>query len=333
MIKIAFYGNGSGATAWRFTTPAKYLLKSGKFDIRVPKEGMITDDLDWADIIITQGLVDKVLIATLYMAQQEFGKKIIVEFDDYTVAEDSSPHKERHLQHNAPEVMKIAMEHADMVTTTTDFLADKFKEHNKNVVVLPNCFDKEAYDMPIMENTEDTVRIGWFGSITHYEDFKLCAPALKRILKEYPNTSFTWAGDPRMIDYLKGCDNVECHKWTMMTDSLRNYAVKFNSMRWDIGLSPIRDTLFNKCKSNIKPMEYGVFKIPCIASDVGPYKDFGDAVVLAKTSEDWYRELKKMVEDKKHRKAIGKKMYDYVWENFDLEKNINKFIEAYTSLV
>lgn len=333
MINVAFYGNGSGATVWRLTDPAKYLALSGDFDIRVPESGMAEVDLQWADIIVIQGLVDKELLAYLYMYQQEAGKRIIVEFDDYIVVEKDSPHKQEHVMHQVPEVMAIAMGFADMVTTTTDVLAKRFSKFNKNVRVLPNFMDPDRWFLEPQRHNEPEVRIGWAGSLTHYKDFKECARGLNKIMGEFPQVKVCLSGDPRNADWLKYEDRVNYYQFPNIRDSLHGYTSKLNSMRWDIGIAPLRDTVFNKGKSNIKPMEYGIFEIPCVASRVEPYKYFDGHVALATTKEEWYRELKLLVEDENLRRKTGAAMREWVIKTHDLSKNAHLWVEAYKSLV
>jgi len=332
MKRILFFGNNSGARFWRFADPARYLERTGKFEIRMNDGIMTYGDLIWADIIITQGIVDKMMIAAFYGAQQDIGKKWIVEFDDWIVAEKNSPHKLEHEVSHATEVIPIQMKVCDMVTTTTPYLASKFKKYNKNVTVLPNFLDPERWDVPILHNREDSIKIGWAGSMTHFDDFSECTWALKEILKKYPKTELCLVGDPRLIDLFKGY-KVSLSQWPSMATGLTDYTSKFSSSRWDIGIAPIRDTEFNRCKSNIKPLEYGALEIPCVASDVEPYKNFDGHVLLSSNKYEWYDNLKNLVEDKEYRQGLGKNMRQYVWDNFDLSKNIGLFVAAYESLV
>lgn len=332
MIKIIFFGNESGAQYWRFIDPSKYLLKTGDFDVRINVGDLSLEDLKWSDIIITQGAIDKLMISMFYMAQEEWGKSWIVEFDDWITVEKNSPFKLEHTYSNVPEIMSIQMKNCSMITTTTEFLAKRFRKLNKNVCILPNFLDPERWNVPILRNPENTIRIGWAGSMTHFDDFSVCSWALRKILKEYPNTELHISGDPRVADWFKRIDNIYVHTWPSMKSGLHDYTSKLASSRWDIGIAPLRDTFFNRCKSNIKPLEYGAVKVPCVASDVGPYQNFDGHVLIASNKYEWYDHLKNLIEDKEYRRTLGDQMYQYVWDNFNLEKNIGLFIEAYKSL-
>lgn len=328
-IKVIFYGNGSGAEMWRFQDPSKYMAKSGKFEIKIPKGDMTWEDLMWADIIVVQGLVDKLRISMIYAAQQEYGKKLVVEFDDYFRVEKDSPFKMIHNIHKAPEMIQVTMKIADMVVTTTEYLAEKFRKLNDNVKVCPNFMDMDRWDLPTLPNDSNEIRIFWAGSMTHLNDLKESVWALKKIMKEYPNVKFVTMGDPRIKDYFEGY-NVEC----MLGIHGDYYQKRLHGARFDIGIAPLRNTGFNRCKSYIKPLEYGICKVPSVASDVEPYQHFEEGTVLiAKSKEEWYELLKRLIDNESYRKELGQKMYEYVKREFDLEKKIGIYIDAYSSLV
>jgi glycosyltransferase involved in cell wall biosynthesis len=157
MTKIVAWGNESGAFQWRIADPLKYMKKKG-FEVATPNEGITRDWAEWGDVYLLQSCTDKDGIALLYEYQQEHGKKIVVDCDDYLEMDDSNPHKFEHQIFDANFVIKRTMQVADMVTTTTDYLAKKLKEFNKKVVILPNFMDFERWKLPILKNTSNTIR-------------------------------------------------------------------------------------------------------------------------------------------------------------------------------
>jgi hypothetical protein len=76
----------------------------------------------------------------------------------------------------------------------------------------------------------------------------------------------------------------------------------------DIGLAPLVDTPFNRCKTNLKWLEFSALAVPTIASDVEPYSrciQHGVDGFLAKTSEDMVRELGRLIRDPDLRRSVG----------------------------
>jgi glycosyltransferase involved in cell wall biosynthesis len=78
------------------------------------------------------------------------------------------------------------------------------------------------------------------------------------------------------------------------------------SQKWDIGIAPLINDEFNRGKSHIKWMEYAMCGIPCVASDVAPYKVIRNGIDGILTDDDhWYYNLRRLVRDRNLRAAIG----------------------------
>ena len=62
-------------------------------------------------------------------------------------------------------------------------------------------------------------------------------------------------------------ENAFYHRvWTQpVTSYAKNYS------KFDVSLAPIKDTMFNRMKSQLKIIEAGFYKKALIASDIGPY--------------------------------------------------------------
>jgi len=335
-MKIVMYGNDSGSKFWRLVDPAKYLSKNG-IEAYVSEEGINEYEANWADIIVVQSCTDKNGIAYLYQMQQEKGLKIVVESDDYFDLNDDSPFKEEHNLHDAKFVITQTMKIADLITTTTDYLAKKLSKFNKNVEVLPNFMDLERWDLKKLKNNDGTIRIGYLGSITHLEDVKMISEPVKRISKEFPEVRLILMGDPRLAEFFEGVPME-----VMNGVPFEAYPAKLHSLRLDIGLAPLRDTEFNKCKSNIKWQEYSVAKVPGIFSPtVYESSSFhitfdGNVGMIAENEEQWYRCLKNYIICKPLRKDIASRAYSFITGTskggYSLENHITRWISAYNKL-
>lgn len=328
-MKVAMFPNSSGSAYWRMYDPAVYLRRAG-IDARVITGGITDDVAGEVDIVVLQGCVDKEGIALLRAYQQLQGLKIVVDMDDYLHPADDNPYKKEHEIHNYAEIVKITMGIADMVTCTTEDLAIELSKYTKKVVVLPNSMDMERWDLPKYTNDSDQFRIGWVGSSTHYEDLKMIEKPLKRILDEFPHTKFIAVGELRLQEMFKGY-NVEI----MPGVEFDAYPAKLHGLRLDMGLAPLRDTKFNRCKSPIKFYEYAIAKVPGVYSPtVYHQRGFdGKFGMEATDEEDWYRTMKNMVISKEIREDIISGAYGYVRTRCDLKKTIVLWKRAYESLL
>lgn len=329
-MKIVAWGNDSGSKFWRLIDPFKYLNKR-HHEAYVSENGINDKEVAWADVCIVQSCTDKNGIALLRQYQVEKGKKIIVECDDGLDLNDDSPFKDDHKRFDAKFVITKTMEIADMITTTTPYLADQLRVYNDNVKVLPNSMDFDRWDMPYRKNETGFIRIGWAGSITHVDDMKMIAEPVKKICKEFPKVQLIMVGDPRVADIFKGY-NVE---W-MNGVPFEAWPAKLHSLQLDIGLAPLRNTYFNKCKSNIKWMEYSIAYIPGIYSPTAYLmsNDHFDGTYgqIAETEDQWYRCLKNYIVCPKLREDIAKRARSCITTSHTLKNNIRLWEEAYRSL-
>jgi O-antigen biosynthesis protein len=327
-MKIVAWGNSSGAFDWRIGDPLKYMAKKG-FEVKVPEDGITKEWAEWADVYLLQSCTDKDGIALLYEYQQEHGKKIVVDCDDYLEMDESNPHKIEHKMFDANFVIKRTMQIADMITTTTDYLAGKLNEFNKNVVVLPNFMDLDRWQLPILKNTSNTIRIGWAGSITHLEDMKLIIEPLKKICDEFPQVQLIFVGDPRV-----GIPFAGYRLENMMGVPFRFWPTKLHSLRLDIGLAPLKDTEFNRCKSRIKFYEYGICQVPGVFSPTAYMERAfdGNFGMIANSEDEWYKQLRNLILCKALREDLGNAAFAHVVERCSLKRNIHLWVKAYSNL-
>lgn len=327
-MKIIAYPNPSGSAKWRLEHPFKYLRRHG-VEAWVSDEGITEKAASWADIIVLQQCVDREGIALLYAYQQEHGKKIIVDLDDFPILNDDNPHAIEHKISDAANVVMRTVEIADMVTVTTEYLAEKIRPYNKNVVILPNYMDLEFWDKPKRFNTSKSIRIGWAGSMTHIKDLEYLRQPLEHLYKEYPQCQFIFVGETRLADVLPNLP-IE----TIPGLPMESWPTKLNALQWDIGLAPLLNNEFNKCKSNIKWQEYAIAQIPGVFSPtVYQERGFdGHFGMIAENQDHWYRALKNMIDFPQLRQDIRESAYTHVTRRFSLEKNIEQWIKAYKSV-
>jgi glycosyltransferase involved in cell wall biosynthesis len=258
----------------------------------------------------------------------------VVECDDWIELNKDSPFKVEHKRYDAYRTITRTMEVADMVTTTTKYLANKLKKYNNNVVVLPNYIDIDEWNLPLIYNDTGTIRIGWVGSITHVDDVKMIVEPIKSICKEFKNVQLVTMGDPRVGALFKGLP-VESQNGVPYDA----YPAKLRSLRLDIGLAPLQDNVFNRCKSNIKWLEYSLVGVPGVYSPIVYTDEVNHSVhfdgiygQVAENEEQWYRCIKNYIICENLRKDIASRARGCVISGYTLKTNIKRWVKAYKSL-
>lgn len=282
------------------------------------------------------------------------GKKIVFDNDD--TYEDDGGFKfnqyldQKRLEKNLGKLQTVInqfVKEADLVTTTTEFLANEYRKLNPNVIVLPNMIDPFYFDEPERNDTTD-VRIGVTGSIGVTSDFDVARSIMERFRGE---PGFKWVlysmpkGDnTKMIrelyhDEFKIMEEMEKWiEWHGFTD-FEHYYDTLNGLKLDIMAIPRADHYFNRCKSNIKFLEASMFEIPCVAqgfSDgLSPYqvdKDDARHMIIANDQDEFEAAIRELAMDKDKRQRIGRAAKEYVLSKYDINNTAELWQNAYQTL-
>lgn len=221
----------------------------------------------------------------------------------------------------------------DMITTTTEYLASKFKSINPNVRILPNSIDFDLFrPLPRPEEYKDQIRIGWFGGDSHYVDLKIIKNVLKRLVDKYPQVKITLLIPqvPYWNEIFEGIDpkRVDYHGWA----ELSVYPLFLANRHFDIGLIPLADNDFNRCKSNLKWLEFSALKVPTVSQNMIPYSNSitdGRDGLLANTEEEWFQKVSELIEKPELRKNISENAYNKVKRDYNLDTNCRLWERAF----
>jgi glycosyltransferase involved in cell wall biosynthesis len=142
--------------------------------------------------------------------------------------------------------------------------------------------------------------------------------------------------------YTNELDESYVRVWTQpVTSYAKNYS------KFDVSLAPIKNTMFNRMKSQLKVIEAGFYKKAIIASDLGPYTldlkhclnhgNFidGNAMLVDenRNHSDWAKYIKKLVENPNMVKDMGERLYETVKDTYDLNTVTKNRAEFYKSLI
>ena len=238
-------------------------------------------------------------------------------------------------------VYKFLLEEADVVTTTTETLAEYLREWNPNVRVLPNSVDPEEWTC---QPKQTDVRVGWTGFATHFGDLAAALDAVRDVQKKNPFT-FVLQGlckEPnlegfregliahwgkavlrtpfgksfqRFMDKLSGI-KYEFHPAVAAADHAR----KVCELALDIGIAPLAETRFNRHKSCIKFYEYALSGAVTVASQVLPYSV--EVPVTAKNKREAWKEKLEYVLSA-DREKLWREQRDWVLTYRNMQKNVD----------
>lgn len=194
------------------------------------------------------------------------------------------------------------LEVADLVTTTSPYLAEQFHSWGAAEVAVVENYIPPNYtaDRHADRARGDSITIGWIGAGEHYHDleqFELRA-TFQRLLAAHPDVRFATVG-------LKLGLPAERCRYTRVAQyrDLAGHAASY-----DIGIAPIVDIPFNRARSNVKLKEYAVMGVPWLASPIGPYAGLGERQGGRLVADDrWYEELERLVVERRARQKLAKR--------------------------
>jgi glycosyltransferase involved in cell wall biosynthesis len=225
--------------------------------------------------------------------------KLVYELDDDPFeVEPHNPFYHQYMNPVAFDSITHCLQIANLVTVSTEALAERIRKHNPNIAVLKNRIDKSVFELK--RPRRDKITVGWAGSLSHLHDIKECAYGLRKALDHNDIEAHFIGSDfgpliDRPIRFTPWC--------TKTTDY-------YKLIDFDIGLAPLRSTRFAETKSHIKALEYAALGIPVIASDTAPYRDFvidGVTGYLVRREHEWATRLRELINDEAMREEMGAK--------------------------
>jgi glycosyltransferase involved in cell wall biosynthesis len=280
-----------------------------------------------ADIIVGQRVCQPGVTMRWQQLAAEGRAKLVYEIDDDLLDVDPS-NAPAWAFFGRPDIQANVIrniEVADLVTASTDYLAEVVSKLNPNVVVLPNYIPASLLEAPRAVGRKGVV-IGWSGGASHRLDLAELGTNLSRFLRRYPDVSLHLMGDAQAAALLsKGIRDRT--RFTPWVESVPEFHAAID---FDITLAPLRASRFNRSKSAIRCLEAAALGIPVIASDFGPYADFvrhGETGLLASRPHEWSQYLRELL-DPFVRREMGTKARKLA-EQHTIEGNIELWEKAY----
>lgn len=341
----------SGVDYARVILPISNLPKD-RFKVEIRKDPFTKDEPTWEnitrnwDIIFTSYIDSPEGYVGMAMAAEKNGCKIVVDLDDnvWELTKDNPVYERYHKGSEPLLVLSDILRHAQNVSTTNKELANKMcyftgREFSRFPQVIPNYIDLTAYDYKkIDKKPKDKITILHAGSSTHWKDLREegFVSGVKRILDEYPNAEFVTIGN-----WIPEWTTIAGPRYRQMQGQPNLY--DFIDKLWptmcaetDIVVVPLAYDNATICKSGIKYLEFSAGKVPGVYANIRQYKELLDGHpergYLAKTGEEWYQAIKKLIDSEQLRRGVGESAYQYVKDNHTIQGNIESIAKYLTEL-
>jgi tetratricopeptide (TPR) repeat protein len=201
---------------------------------------------------------------------------------------------------------------ADAVQVTGEGLRQAFGALNPRTVVFENQLRAPG---PPPRPPGERVRLGWAGSVGHTEDLRPVAPVVAAAMDRHRGVEFAFMGSEGQFREVFGDlarahgARVACHP----PGSLVEYYRFLESL--DVGLGPMNDNPYNRCRSDVKFVEYAGHGVVPVLSRITPYLSHavdGETALLFGDPGELGRVLDRVLGDAGLRAAIAGRAHAYV---------------------
>lgn len=258
--------------------------------------GLETEFLQNFQLVIFLRFIDDMEIVTkLKELDIPFG----IDQDDYWVLPPKHTAYEAYVANDLTNRIIESIKACDFVITTTPILRDKIAPLNPNVHIIENGIDREDVAWQPNKIASDRIRFGFLGGSTHIHDIYTISHDVVTALKDnafkkkgqialahtyVPGQPSNYVGYERLLT-----DNFNCLEFDYRKKLLQGlepsglnqpyrrlkfkpveeFATMYNDI--DVSISPLENTEFNSCKSELKMIEAGFMDCAIMLSDVNPY--------------------------------------------------------------
>jgi glycosyltransferase involved in cell wall biosynthesis len=244
------------------------------------------------------------------------GKPIVFDFDDAAWL----PGKDESVLEGAirwRSKIKATIRASAAVIAGNEFLAAFARQFNPRTTIIPTCVDTDSRYTEVHEHVAGhRPVIGWTGSHSTNGYLTEISEVLTDLRRSY-DFGLTIISD-RKPDF--PFPDFTYRPWRPESEicDLRDF---------DIGIMPLRDTIWEKGKCSLKLVQYMALGIPAVASAVGTNADIvrhGIDGFVCDDDDDWRRALVALLADPAMRAEMGRNARSRIDEHFSVGRQVDR---------
>lgn len=256
---------------------------------------------------------------------RQAGIPVVFHIDDDLLAVPMSLGDAKYQAYNSPERLsglRANIDDSNLLYVSTSELGRRFREHQ----VRPPIFSGDVYcsvapdDIGALIPPATGPVIGYMGTAGHSADLAMVMPAVCAVMEQIPTLQFEVFGTISMPPELRRFGSRVRH--LPHVANYTDFTPRLRSLGWWIGLAPLEDNTFNRCKADTKWVEYSLAGMAVVASDLPVYhRACADGSgIMAATHEDWRDALLSLLCQPKLRAGMVEKAQAKLRETYTHEK-------------
>ncbi|GEM_PF-336434 len=297
-VTLAMPADKFGCGHYRIIQPTRAFNTFGLADARQADSYQSALDMERLspDVIVLQRQFTRKTIDAQKHMLGHSRSFVIAELDDYL---PNLPLKSLHkgsMPKDIVRMMREALRPLNRFIVSTAPLAEAFEGMHPDIRVVENRLPLHWWsEVQAKRRQGRRPRVGWGGGAGHRGDLELIADVVRTLADEVEWVFFGMC--PEQIRPFVH----EFHEGVAIDD----YPAKLASLDLDLALAPLEDNLFNRCKSNLRLLEYGACGFPVVCSDIAPYQGDLPVTRVKPRFRDWVDAIRMHVNDLDAAAAAG----------------------------
>ncbi|MCX4187367.1 glycosyltransferase [Methylophaga sp. OBS4] len=319
-----------GSGAYRMTQPFNALAKAGRALCEVGDRHLTITELVrlQPDTVVFQNAISNSDLEYLQM-YREFSPDTHIVFllDDllHDLPERSSQYKKlKAAYRDARSRLRRALSYCDRLIVSTQPLAELCEDMIDDISLIPNRLQKAVWlGLESQRNQGAKPRVGWAGAQQHQGDLDIITDVVKETASEIDWIFFGMCPE-EIKPFIK-----EEHDFVDIDD----YPQKLASLNLDLALAPLEMHDFNKAKSNLRLLEYGILGWPVICSDIFPYQINNAPVIRVNNDKAaWLAAIRQALADPLALQQSGNRLKQWVIQHYLLEDHLDEWLQSLTAI-
>jgi len=266
-------------------------------------------------------LVQRTTVPNLQIAQELVDScranniQLVYETDD-DLFNVPANHPENYFYQPFFEAANYVIQHASVVLVSTPALRRRLQTLHADIRIIPNALDERLWLTDTRRRTKDPtqpVRILYMGTKTHVDDLLMLEQPFRELKDEF--------GAVIELDVIGIVPDNHRRDWFNVVPvpdgESGSYPLFVNWLRginrWDIGIAPLVDNDFSRCKSYIKYLDYAALELAGVFTSIGVFDgvvNHGETGLLVNNEPTaWKDALRSLIQDPQLRRHMSQSAF------------------------
>jgi glycosyltransferase involved in cell wall biosynthesis len=226
-------------------------------------------------------------------------------------------------------LMYKLMSVCDALQANNPELLNRFGHLNDKYAIFPNHIGEISSKME--KKQHDSLTIGWGGSYGHLEDLQWIVSTLVSWFMDHRDTKIAIMGSEDIFNLF--ADIPFEQKIYRKPGSISKYYDFLDTI--DIGLAPLKDTPYNRCRSDVKFVEYAAHGVIPVLQDLVPYQNANipaETKCLFADPKQLVDVLDELVAKSELRQKVAEKAFEHIKHHRLEEQHSAERFEFYANL-